>query len=71
MANVRAVVCRVELDLGPSLPPAELARRDSALLGKLEVYFPLRRMQIVVGNILSMVIKLEYLWDSMVDVDGR
>ena len=27
-------VCRVEMGLGPSLPPAELARQDSALSGK-------------------------------------
>ena len=33
------------MGLGPSLPPAELARQDSALSGKSNVYFLLRRMQ--------------------------
>jgi len=33
---------RVEKGLGSSLPPTELARRDSALLGKWNAYFLLR-----------------------------
>ena len=36
------------MGLGPSLPPAELARRDSVLSGKWNAYFLLRRMQILV-----------------------
>jgi len=39
-------VPRVERGVGSSLPPAELARRDSALLRKLSVYFLLRRWEI-------------------------
>ena len=39
--------------LGPSLPPAELARRDSALSGKWDAYFLLRRMQILVVSTLE------------------
>jgi len=39
--------------LGPSLPPAELVRRDSALSGKWNVYFLLRRMQILVVSTLE------------------
>ena len=39
------VVCQVELGLGPSLPPAALARRDSALFEKMDAYFLLRRRQ--------------------------
>ena len=42
------------MGLGPSLPPAELARRDSALSEKWNAYFLLRRMQIVGENMLSL-----------------
>ena len=41
--------------LGPSLPPAELARRDLALSGKWNAYFLLRRMQILVVGTLEQV----------------
>ena len=46
-------VCRGEMGLGPSLPPAELVRRDSALSGKWNAYFLLRRMQILVVSTLE------------------
>ena len=39
-------VPRVERGVSCSLPPAELARRDSALLRKLSAYFLLRRWEI-------------------------
>ena len=58
-------VCRVEMGLGPSLPPAELARRDSALSGKWNAYFLLRRMQIVGENMLTLEHKLVHLLVSM------
>ena len=45
-------VCKVEMGLGPSLTPAEQARRDSALSEQWNAYFLLRRMQIlVVGSL--------------------
>ena len=48
------------MGLGPSLPPAELARRDSALSGKWNAYFLLRRMKILGGwHIGARVEKLE------------
>ena len=65
MAFGRAVVCRVEMGLGPSLPPAEPVRRDSALSRKMDAYFLLRRMQNLVEIMLSLLIKLVYLLDSM------
>ena len=53
------------MGLGPSLPPAELARRDSALSGKWIAYFLLRWMQNLVEIMLSLLFKLVYLLDSM------
>ena len=46
-------VCRGEMGLGPSLPPVEQARRDSAPLGKWNAYFLLRRMQVLVVGTLE------------------
>ena len=59
------------MGLGPSLPPAELARQDSALSGKWNAYFLLRQKQIVGENMLSLEHKLVYLVASMYEQRWR